>query len=140
MDLSSAFMDKEMPPTPKDLATALGASQPLWQEITDLVFRKYPAGVESWNFPGKKYGWSFRIKDKRRALIYLTPLQGHFRVAMVFGQKATDAILNSDVSPLVKKALEESHPYVEGRGISFAIHDNTLLPDLDKLITFKLKY
>jgi hypothetical protein len=140
MDLSSAFMDKEMPPTPEDLAAALGASQPLWQEITDLVFLKYPAGKESWYFPGKKYGWSFRIKDKRRALIYLTPLQGYFRVAMVFGQKATDAILNSDVSPLIKKTLKEAQPYVEGRGIYFDIHDNTLVPDLDKLITFKLKY
>jgi len=54
-------------------------------KIRDRVYEKYPEGFEEWNFPGKKYGWSFRIKDKKRAIVYLLPGDDAFMVAFVFG-------------------------------------------------------
>ena len=51
----------------------LGQSYDLWQKINDFVYEIYPKAKSEWNFPGKKYGWSFRIKDNRRAIIYFLP-------------------------------------------------------------------
>ena len=59
----SVFMDRDNKPTEEDLKTALGNSHALWAEIREHVMQRYPGGKEEWNFPGKKYGWSFRIKD-----------------------------------------------------------------------------
>jgi len=81
----SIFTDKATEPANQDLVDRLASSYALWQHIYDFVFRQYPKGVAEWNYPGKKYGWSFRIKDKKRAIVYLLPREGYFKVAFVFG-------------------------------------------------------
>lgn len=62
----------------------------------------------------KKYGWIYRIKDKKRAIIYLSPRTGYFIVSMVFGQKATDKSLDVEISESVKTDLMNSKVYMEG--------------------------
>ena len=94
----SIFMDKSQVPTDAELRGALGYKYELWMEIRDRVYEKYPKGIEEWNFPGKKYGWSFRIKDKKRAIVYLLPGDHAFMAAFVFGGRALEAILKSEVS------------------------------------------
>jgi hypothetical protein len=69
MDIS-VFTDKEKIPSEEDLMKALGNSKSLWDEIKKYVLALYPEGAEEWNYSGKKYGWSFRIKDKKRAILY----------------------------------------------------------------------
>ncbi|MDO9254375.1 MAG: DUF3788 family protein [Bacteroidales bacterium] len=59
-------MDKAKMPDDVMLSEALGDLHPVWIEIRDYVFQKYPDAVEEWNTPEKNYGWSFRVKDKKR--------------------------------------------------------------------------
>ena len=99
----------------------------------------YPDGKAEWNFPGKKYGWSYRIKDKKRAILYFLPLDHYFKVAFVFGQKAFDQIMESPISDRIKKELSEAPKYAEGRGIRIDVKDELILPDIKGLIEIKLK-
>jgi len=101
---------------------------------------KYPTGLAEWNFPGKKYGWSYRIKYKRRAIIYLLPRDKYFKVAFVFGQKAFDTIMGSDICVEIKSELEQATKYAEGRGIRIEVKDDSLISDIEKLVDIKLKY
>jgi hypothetical protein len=135
---TSIFMDLSKIPETTDLAFPLGKTYPIWKEIRDFVIEKYPAAIEEWHVAVKKYGWGFRIKDKKRAIIYLSPREGFFLVAMVFGQKATDQILNSDISANIKEELMNSKVYMEGRVIRFEIHDNTYIDDIKKLVEIKI--
>jgi len=137
---SSVFMDKSQVPTDSDLKQVLGEKYELWIEIKNRVHHLYPGGGESWNFPGKKYGWSFRIRDKKRAIIYLLPREGAFMAAFVFGGKATDAILESEVSEEIKSELKNAKVYAEGRGIRIPVSDRSSLDDIYQLIDFKLAY
>ena len=136
----SIFMDKSVLPEDADLRGALGDTYELWMEIRDRVYEKYPEGIEEWNFPGKKYGWSFRIKDKKRAIIYLLPREGAFMAAFVFGGRALDAILKSDVSEQIKSDLEGAKVYAEGRGIRIPVPDRSALKDISSLIDIKLAF
>ncbi len=138
MDDLSIFQDKAVVPTDKDLAGRLGSTFNLWVHIQDFVFEKYPKANAEWNYSGIKYGWNFRIKDKKRAIIYFLPRENYFKVAFVFGQKATDTIMESDVSPGIKNDLEQATKYAEGRGIRIDIKDNLILSDIKKLIEIKL--
>ncbi|HSM46233.1 MAG TPA: DUF3788 family protein [Draconibacterium sp.] len=135
---TSIFMDLSKIPETTDLAFPLGKTYPIWKEIRDFVIEKYPAAIEEWHVAVKKYGWGFRIKDKKRAIIYLSPREGFFLVAMVFGQKATDQILNSDISANIKEELMNSKVYMEGRVIRCEIHDNTYIDDIKKLVEIKI--
>jgi len=133
-------MDKSQIPTDDDLRRALGDKYELWMAIRDRVFEKYPEGCEEWNFPGKKYGWSFRIKDKKRAIIYLLPRDQAFLAAFVFGGRAFEAILTSEVSEQIKSDLEGAKVYAEGRGIRIPVPDKSSLKDINTLIDIKLAF
>ena len=134
----SIFTDKAKKPNDIELKEALGNTYLLWKAIRDYTFEKYQAAVEEWNFPGKKYGWSFRIKDKKRAIVYLLPRDNFFKVAFVFGQKAVDQVLESNVISTIKDNLKAAKVYAEGRGIRIEIRNNTLLDNIKKLIDIKI--
>ncbi|HAF30309.1 MAG TPA: hypothetical protein DCG75_14805 [Bacteroidales bacterium] len=140
MDDISIFPDKLAKPEQKDLIATLGTSYELWTQIEKIVMGKYPAGLSEWNYPGKKYGWSYRIKDKKRAIIYFLPRNKYFKVAFVFGQKATDEIMESTISADIKSELEQATKYAEGRGIRIDVNSSSILPDVRQLIDIKLKY
>ena len=137
MDIS-IFTDKTAEPTQKDLQEQLASLYPLWEQIAESVRKKYPKPKEEWNYPGKNYGWSFRLKDKKRAIIYLLPRQGYFKVAFVFGQKATDQIMAGDIDAAIKEDLAGAKKYAEGRGLSIEVHNAKPINDIEKLIDIKI--
>ena len=135
---TSIFMVKELIPTDSDLTGALAGTYDLWRSIKEYVHLKYPAAMDEWNYPGIKYGWSFRIKDKKRAIVYLSPRDGYFKAAMVFGQKATDKIMESGISASIKEELAGARVYAEGRAIRMEIRDGHVIPDIMELIDIKI--
>jgi hypothetical protein len=60
-------------------------------------------------------------------------------VAFVFGQKATDKILNSTISDEIKDELCLAKVYAEGRGIRLEVKDNTTLNDIMEMIKIKIE-
>lgn len=134
----SIFTDKMSKPGDDDLRDKLGDAFHLWHKIIGYLFSKYPYSLNEWNYPGEKYGWSFRIKDKKRAILYLLPRNGYFKTAFVFGQKATDVIMKSDISDTIKSELQSAKVYAEGRGIRIDVKDDKILDDIKKLIDIKL--
>lgn len=134
----SIFEDKSKVPTYDDLKIALGNTCVLWFELIQFVKNKYPLAIEEWSFSGEKYGWSFRLKDKKRVLIYILPRAKFFKVAFVFGQKATDIILKSSISAAIKVELESAKVYAEGRGIRIGVTNESVFSDIKKLIEIKL--
>jgi hypothetical protein len=132
------FTDKKKMPNDDDLLEALGDTYPLWDLIREYVHLKYPKAIDEWHYPGEKYGWSFRVKDKKRAILYFLPGKKFFRVALVFGQKATDAIMQSSISAVIKKELEAARVYAEGRGIRLEVKDESIIEDIKQLIDIKI--
>jgi len=137
---SIIFTDKKIMPVENDLLMALCNTYEIWQQLSSYVHLKYPAAIDLWNYSGDKYGWSFRIKDKKRAIIYLSPRDRFFKVAMVFGQKATDAIMESQVAETLKSELASSQVYPEGRVIRMDVMNESLLNDLKTLIDIKIAH
>ncbi len=134
----SIFTDKSIIPNNEDLVAHLGATYTLWNQIIEFVYQQYPNGKEDWNFPGKNYGWSFRIKDKKRAIIYFLPRENYFKVAFVFGQKALDQILETNIADSIKNDLLSAKKYAEGRGIRIDVKNENVIPDIQNLIEIKL--
>jgi hypothetical protein len=135
----SIFPNKATIPTETDVQEKLGESYPLWKQVYDMVFEKYPNGKPEWNYPGKNYGWSFRIKDKKRAILYFLPRENYFMVGMVFGDKALKEILESKVTDFIKTDLQAAKKYAEGRGIRFRVTPE-VLKDIERLVEIKLRF
>lgn len=139
MDIS-IFTDKSELPDETKLGEALGTLYNEWIQIRSYVKQVYPAVVEEWNFPGTKYGWNFRMKDKKRAIIYLLPRDKYFMAAFVYGEKAATAALGSDISPEIKHIISSAKVYAEGRGFRIEIKNDEKLNDIKKLIQIKISH
>lgn len=74
--MESIFMDKAVIPTEDDLKEKLGKTYAYWQKLKSYLFDSLKDPSEAWNFPGKKYSWSFRLKSKKRNIIYFLPRDG----------------------------------------------------------------
>lgn len=138
MEDCSIFTDKAQRPRQEDLIIPLGETYELWQQSLQYILQEYPEGIEEWNFPGKKYGWSFRIKDKKRAIAYFLPREGYFMIAFVFGNKAMEQVLESTVADDIKQRLLQARAYTEGRGIRIEVRHRDVLNDIYSLVKIKL--
>lgn len=138
--MKSIFTDKEITPTTNDLKKALGDTYEIWQSLAKYVKKAYPKASEEWKYSGEKYGWSFRVSDKKRVLIYLLPRDQFFKAAFVFGKKASDEIFESDISQHIIKELKAAIVYAEGRGIRIDVKDTSGVDDIKKLITIKIAH
>ena len=138
--MESIFMDKNHQPSDDDLKTALGPGYTSWTTLKNDLNMTLDKPGEEWNFPGKKYGWSFRMKSKKRNIIYFLPHNDYFQVALVFGQKAVDAVMKSTVNESVKSELQRAKVYAEGRGIRIDVKDTEILQDIKTLVQIKLDF
>jgi hypothetical protein len=134
----SIFTDKTKTPTDTDLVFALRNTYAVWHLIRDYLFALFPEAIDEWSSPGEKYGWSYRIKFRKRTILYLLPRDGYFKVAFVFGEKAVQRIISSNVKLEIIKELQAAKLYAEGRGIRIPVRDSTLINDIKELIDIKL--
>ncbi|WP_291132201.1 DUF3788 family protein [Flavobacterium sp. UBA7682] len=138
--MKSIFTNKSETPNEVQLQEALGKTYVYWQTFAEHTKKLYPKAICEWNFSNEKFGWSLRIKDKKRVIIYLLPRDNFFKVAFVFGQKATDEIMTSNISESIKKELLATKVHAEGRGIRIDIKDETLQNDILNLIEIKINH
>lgn len=136
--MKSIFIDKNTEPTSEDLKKGLGETFEIWKTFEGFTKENYPKATLEWNFSGEKFGWSFRIKDNKRVIIYLLPRDNFFKTAFVFGQKATEQILESTISEVIKTELRAAKIYAEGRGIRIEVRDKSNLNDIQELIKIKI--
>lgn len=136
--MESIFMNKSIQPTEQDLVDKLGTTFSIWSDLKSYLNDTLKNPAEEWNYPGKKYGWSFRMKSKKRNIIYFLPRDGYFKVAFVFGQKAADKVMGSKVNDKIKAELNEAKVYAEGRGIRIDVNNDQILNDIKTLIQIKV--
>lgn len=136
--MKSIFTDKKTEPGEAQLKSALGQTHSHWKSLEKTVLKEKPDAAGKWYFSGDKYGWSYRISDTKRVLIYLLPRDKFFKVAFVFGAKAYDKIMISSVASSIKTELKNAKAYAEGRGIRIEIKNTDLLQDIAELIHIKI--
>lgn len=68
-----ALDDKPTPPKAAELRTMLGRSATLWDRLIAHVEAEFPPLEKSWDFAGAKWGWSLRLRRKKRTVLNKTP-------------------------------------------------------------------
>lgn len=134
----SIFIDKAKSPVEKDLSDALGVNYKLWKELKAFVCKEYPQAAEEWKFGGKNFGWGFRLSDKKRVIVYMTPCDNYFLASLVYGENATKEALESGISGEIKDIISNAKVYGEGRGFRIEVKNSKQLVDIKKLVQIKL--
>ncbi len=135
---TNVFMDKSIQPDDSRLAHALGENAIFWEAIKQHIVQKHGEVNEEWKFYNTKSGWTLKVLLKKRNLFFFRPLQGFFRLAFVFGDKAVSAVERSDLPEDIKNELKNARKYAEGRGIRIEVKSQKDVEHVKKLIDIKV--
>ena len=135
----SAFDDKTRKPGADDLMTMLGRTSGHWEKLRTHIANEYAPLDETWIVSGANWGWSLRLKQKKRTVLYMTPRKGHFLVGFVLGERAVRAAHESGLPDSVLTVIDEAKKYAEGRGIRLEIRNNKDVEITKTLATIKMK-
>ena len=138
MDHPNAFIGQTTEPTTEELATALGSTFLLWNQLVDSLLHEPGVTEMEWNCLKPKWGWNLILKCKKRRIVYLGPCVGCFRASFILGDKAMAAARESNSSKKMLKVLEEAPHYPEGTGVRLLIRNAKDLPAISKLARIKL--
>jgi hypothetical protein len=137
METVNAFIGKTTRPTEAEVAAALGTTAALWKQLMNWMAEQ-GVGECEWNSSGVKYGWSLRLKQKKRNIVYLGPCDGCFRVAFALGDKAVAAARKSDLPKSALKIIDEAPRYAEGTGVRLMVKAEKDLGAIKKLALIKM--
>jgi hypothetical protein len=133
----SAFGDKASPPRDRALEEVLGRTSSLWSRLKHDLQETYGPLIEEWNFSGKAYGWSFRLKQKKRTLVYMTPCRAHFLASFALGEKACRAAHSAGLPATVLAVIDGAPKYAEGRGVRIPVRSRRDVDNVECLVAIK---
>ncbi len=134
----SIFDDKSKKPDDDSLAEILGKTGTFWETLKQHLKEEYGDVIEDWKFYGKKSGWILKVLLKKRNLFFLTPAEGYFKIAFVFGDKAVAVVEKSDLPKNIIDTLLNARKYMEGRGIRLDVKLPEDLDNVKKLVEIKI--
>jgi len=138
MDPQNAFIGKTAQPTAREVAAALGPSITAGKELLDWLGEEQHVTGQEWNSFSPKYGWTLKMKLKRRTILHLSPCDQCFRVMFILSARAVEAARTSNLPKAVLKALDEAPRYPEGTGLRFVISEAKDLAAIRQLALVKL--
>jgi len=139
MDTPNAFIGHTGQPTPEEVSAALAETATLWDDLITWLANVKGVSDQEWKSSGAKYGWSLKLKLKKRTILYLGPCADCFRVAFVLGDRAVEAARESDLSKELKEALAAATRYPEGTGLRLLVRKSKDLAGIRKLTALKLE-
>jgi hypothetical protein len=133
------FVDQSRPPSEARLAKALGAkASARWEELKRLVHAADEGLVEEWSFGGRKYGWSLKLRAKKRAILYLVPCEGGFRIGIALPEGAVEAAHGAGLPQCVVALVDAAPRFPEGRGVRMEIESRQDVRVAAKLARLKV--
>ena len=134
----SAFDDKSETPRRGDLERVLGRSIGAWDALLDHLGVAYAPLTERWGYSGAKWGWSLRLIQKKRTILYMTPQERGFQVGFALGEKAVGAAREAGISRETLDVVDNAPKYPEGRGIRLQVRFKKDLPAVRTLAEAKM--
>ena len=141
MEILNAFIGKKEQPSPQEVDAALGPAAGLWNELIGWMASENGASIQEWSgIYVHKYGWSLKLKLKKRTIVYLAPCEGCFRVAFILSDKAMAAAKEAKFPKKIEQALNEAPRYPEGNGLRLIVTKAADLAPIRKLAGIKLAH
>jgi Protein of unknown function (DUF3788) len=139
MEYTNAFLGKPKQPATEEVVATLGPTAKLWNEFIEWMAKEEGVAEQEWKgICVNKYGWSLRLKQKSRNIVYLGPGEGCFMVSFVLSDKALNAAKAAHLPKIVAAALAAAPRYPEGNGLRLLVHRAADLPAIRKIASIKL--
>lgn len=139
MEYINAFIGKETRPTDTEIASVLGPTAGLWKDFVQWMADQEGVAEQEWKgIIAKKYGWSLRLKKKKRNIVYLGPGEGCFMASFVLSDKALTAAKEAKLPKAVAEVIATAPRYPEGNGVRLLVKRTADLRPIQVIAAIKL--
>jgi len=138
MGFQNAFVGQKARPTEEQIAMALGASADAWKQLAEDMAKEHGVDLQEWKSYSGKYGWSLKLKQKKRTIVHLSPGAGCFLAGVILGDRAVKAARRWKLPKSVVKMIDEAPRYPEGTGVRVLVKGLRDLGAIHKLVEVKL--
>ena len=139
MEYTNAFIGRTIQPSNAEVLEALGSAADVWNEFIGWMAREEHVTEQEWKgIAVQKYGWSLRLKQKKRNIVYLAPGKNCFMVSFVLSDKALTAAKAANLPKAVADALEHAPHYPEGNGLQLRVHRAKEMAAIRKIAAIKI--
>jgi hypothetical protein len=134
------LLDKNAPTEKKILATIGIRAMKSWKQIKKFLKKNYYFQSELL-FYGRKYGWCYRYRRKKKTLCVLFPETKAFTVLITLGKKEIELFEQgpSTFNKNTQNVFTSTHQYHDGKWIYKRILNRSDLEDVKSLIKIKKK-
>ena len=140
LEIPNAFVGSVTKPSADEVSVALGPSAKVWTQLVDEFAENYNVTIQEWKSYSPKHGWSLRLLQKKRTIVYLSPCQGCFRVAFILGDKAIKLLKQDKLSKSLAKLINDAPRYPEGTGVRLLVRGTKEITAIRKLAEAKLAH
>ncbi|HEX7492298.1 MAG TPA: DUF3788 family protein [Candidatus Limnocylindrales bacterium] len=112
------FSDPALKPTESAIESTIGQSFDRYQSVLALA----SSFSREWNF-SRGSGWMLKIHDGKKALLYLIPLAGRFKISMAIRETERDALQADQQLAELHAKLASAKKYSEGLALQFDIDE-----------------
>jgi hypothetical protein len=134
----SIFLDRESPPSDRQLEAALGTQSALWTELRAKLAAAFAPVSAKWSFSGKSHGWILQLRQKQRTILYLVPGQGSFVASFALSDKACEAARRSGLPARLLAIVDDAPKYAEGRGVRLEVRTKKAVANVEALASIKM--
>jgi hypothetical protein len=135
---TNAFIGNPKKPTAAELSAELGDKQALWDDLSQGLADMGADGHE-WSSYSRKAGWSLKVLQKQRVIVYLSPLHNGMRASFALGDRAMEVVRRTKFPAKIVKIVEEARRYAEGTAVRVEVTSRSDVATVLKLATIKME-
>jgi hypothetical protein len=130
--------DPKQYPSDDVVFSHLGRRRALWEALFEHIRTTHPDLESRWRYYNDGKSWLMNVSRKKKTIFWLSVVSGSFRITAYFTDKATDAILASELSDGLKKQFTGGRSYGKLRGITITFTKKSDVKDAKVLIALKV--
>jgi hypothetical protein len=112
----------------------LGPASAAWEALLDPTLGR----TTEWKRYRPTDPWSLRVYEGKRTVVWLTPVEGLLRGAVIIGEKAVAKALSGPLPRRLERELRDAPSYPEGRVVRFRMKSAARVHDIERLIDLKV--
>jgi len=124
---------KPTAPTQSEIDAIIGDGAAL----LEAFLARNPELRPEWKYYGAKYGWGLKLFLKKRNMCFVGHEPGALAVTFIYGDRAYERLLASDLRPDVREVAEGAKRYPEGRGVRLVLRGASDLDAAQLLLEVK---
>ncbi|MCL2116258.1 MAG: DUF3788 domain-containing protein [Methanobrevibacter sp.] len=135
---TSIFDIKEIIPNDEDLEGVLKSSLDTFNKLISYLKSEYGSLNKEWKFYSKNAGWTLRISNKKRNLVFISPNDDYFLVNINMSVKVSKIVLDlDDVSDNTKELIKQGKVYAEGTSVLIEVRNKEDLEDIKTILNIR---